>query len=230
MSSFPPSEWSIQSVVFDLDGLFIDTEPVFAEAARRLLAKRGKLLNHAVLLQMLGVPARVALPLFREGNELTETVDELAAESRQLFAEVLDGKPAAILPGALELLESLESRKIPRAIATSSSSAYVKRVMGPHDILHRFDFVLTADDVVHGKPHPEIYLKAATRFGHAVDAMLVLEDSPNGMRAAKAAGARCVVVPHQLVDLREYTAADLVVPSLSALNGPSQTCGVDSAG
>src|SRR5262249_62384806 len=103
-----------------------------------------------------------------------------------------------------------------KAIATSSSAAYVARVLGPHGVLHRFAFVLTCEDVRQGKPAPEVYEKAAARFGHAPGEMVVLEDSPNGLRAAKAAGARRVGVPHARVPLDALAGADAVVPSLDA--------------
>jgi beta-phosphoglucomutase-like phosphatase (HAD superfamily) len=90
----------------------------------------------------------------------------------------------------------------------------VRRVLEPHDLLGRFAFVLTAEDVTNGKPAPEIYEKAAARLGHPAGEMIVLEDSPNGIRAAKAAGARCIAVPHALVPLEDLAGADAVVPSL----------------
>jgi beta-phosphoglucomutase-like phosphatase (HAD superfamily) len=105
---------------------------------------------------------------------------------------------------------------MPKAIATSSTRQYVEWVLQPHGLLSRFAFALTADDVSQGKPHPEIYEKAAARCGCDSAAMLVLEDSVNGMRAAKAAGARCVVVPHALVDRNELGPADAIVARLDA--------------
>jgi beta-phosphoglucomutase-like phosphatase (HAD superfamily) len=89
-------------------------------------------------------------------------------------------------------------------------------VLAPHRLLPRFDFVLSADDIQFGKPHPEIYLKAAARWGCPPAEMLVLEDSINGLKAAKAAGARCVVVPHALVDRSALALADGVTESLES--------------
>jgi HAD superfamily hydrolase (TIGR01509 family) len=212
MLSSPP----ICCVVFDLDGLLIDSEPIFEEAARRLLAVRGKKLITEVMRQMMGAPAREALPLFRDHHGLNDSIETIGAEYRGHFFAVVGEKPVALMPGALELLERLEAKNVPRAIATSSTARYVEWVLGPHRLMHRFGFVLTADDVTHGKPHPEIYEKAAARFGCPASGMLVLEDSINGMRSAKAAGARCVVVPHALVNVDELSAADAIVPRLDA--------------
>jgi len=207
--------WDIQSVVFDLDGLLIDTEPIFAEAARRLLTRRQKAFEPGVIQAMMGTPAANALALFREHYQLAESVEELARESTQLFYEVLGQEPVRVMTGVFELLRLLEENGIPKAIATSSSRRYVHFILAPHGILDRFDFVLTCDDVRVGKPAPEIYEKAAARFKHLPETMLVLEDSPNGLRAAKAAGARCVVVPHATVPIEQLEGADAVVGSLS---------------
>lgn len=213
----PPSfgPWSIRSVVFDLDGLLVDTEPIFQEAARRLLERRGLALIPHVMQAMMGMPARQAVPFFRQHHQLNEPDELIAIEAYQLFFTILGQEPAPLLPGALELLDRLERRGLPKAIATSSSSTYLQRVLEPHRLLPRFDFVLTCDDVQHGKPHPEVYAKSAARFGHSSDQMLVLEDSPNGLRAAKGAGARCIVVPHALVPVEELAAADAIVASLA---------------
>lgn len=212
-SSFGP--WSIRSVVFDLDGLLVDTEPIFQEAARRLLDRRGLALIPQVMQAMMGMPARQAVPYFRQHHQLDEPDELIAVEAYQLFFAILGREPAPLLPGALELLERLERKGVPKAIATSSSSAYLQRVLEPLRLLSRFDFVLTCDDVRHGKPHPEVYEKAAARFGHSPGQMAVLEDSPNGLRAAKGARARCIVVPHALVPVNELTAADAIVGSLA---------------
>jgi beta-phosphoglucomutase-like phosphatase (HAD superfamily) len=75
---------------------------------------------------------------------------------------------------------------------------------------------MTCEDVLRGKPDPEIYRKTAARFGQAAADMVVLEDSPNGLRAAKAAGARCVVIPHARVPRDDLALADVIVPSLAA--------------
>jgi HAD superfamily hydrolase (TIGR01509 family) len=215
----------VRAVAFDLDGLLIDSEPLFAEAARRLLARRGLSLEINVWQALMGTPARQAILLFQQGHGLQESVEDIAEEYRRALLDLLAEKPVPLLPGALELLDRLDRQRLPRCIATSSSPAYVERVLSGHGILPRFDFVLTCDDVREGKPHPEVYEKAAVRFGLPPSEMLVLEDSVNGLKAAKAAGARCVVVPHALVARDELVGADAIVsdlaaPALQELIGP----------
>jgi HAD superfamily hydrolase (TIGR01509 family) len=194
----------------------VDTEPIFQESSRRLLAQRGLAPEPQVLQAMLGTPARQALQIFRAHHGLTDSVEELARESSRLFYEVLGQQPAPLMPGVVALLDCLERKGVPKAIATSSSARYVRHILNPHGLLGRFDFILTCEDLRNGKPAPEIYEKAAARFGHGASDMVVLEDSPNGLRAAKAAGARCVIVPHALVPLHDLDGADAIVPSLES--------------
>jgi len=213
----PPRLGPLRAVAFDLDGLLIDSEPLFMEAARRLLGRRGRTLELDVWQALMGTPAAQAIVLFRDGHQLRESHEEIAEEYRQALLALLGEAPVPLLPGAVALLDRLERRSVPRCIATSSSRAYVDRVLAGHGILSRFAFVLTCDDVRAGKPHPEIYQKAAARFGVAPADMLVLEDSVNGLRAAKAAGAQCVVVPHALVAKEQLDGADAIVTSLADL-------------
>ncbi len=208
---------AVRAVVFDLDGLLIDTEWAFAEAAGRVLAARGLTLEPAFFATMMGMPGRDALPRFCERYRLTDPLEVIAAEYKQAFLEVLAGGRPPLMPGAAELIDRLELRGIPKAIATSSTREYVDAVFGPHGLTDRFAFVLTSDDVTHGKPHPEVYQKAAERLGLPPAAVVVLEDSVNGLQAAKAAGCRCVVVPHAHTPREELAGADLVARSLSDL-------------
>jgi HAD superfamily hydrolase (TIGR01509 family) len=203
-----------RAVVFDLDGLLIDTEGVFAEAARRVLARRGATPDPAFFATMMGTPGRDALPRFRDRYGIVDSLESLAAEYKAAFVTVLAGTRPPLMAGALSLFERLEQGGLPKAIATSSSREYVDNIFAPHGLLDRFTFVLTCDDVTHGKPHPEVYALAAKRLGLPPAAVVVLEDSINGMRAAKAAGCRCVVVPHDQTPRMELTSADFVARSL----------------
>src|SRR5216684_72462 len=124
-----PVPWSYRSVVFDLDGILVDTEPIFEEAARRQLGRRGLVWEPAIAQAMMGTPARQAFAYFRAHYELSESIADLMAESSQLFYAVLGEAPARLLPGVHEILDRLERRGVSKAIATSSSASYVKKVL-----------------------------------------------------------------------------------------------------
>jgi HAD superfamily hydrolase (TIGR01509 family) len=131
-----------------------------------------------------------------------------------IFADILATR-LALMPGAAELLDSLERAGIPKGIATSSGRRFVTDVLSRFDLEPRFRFVLTAEDVVEGKPHPEIYFKAAALFSVEPPSMLVLEDSQNGCRAAAASGAIAVAVPGGHSRRHDFSGATLVADSLA---------------
>ena len=120
------------------------------------------------------------------------------------------------MPGLLELLDLIESVGIPKAVATSSPRDYMQDMLGRVDLLHRFSFALTAEDVTQGKPHPEIYLMAARQLNVEPGRMLVLEDSEPGTRAASAAGALAVSVPNEHTDRGDFSMAWMRVDSLES--------------
>jgi HAD superfamily hydrolase (TIGR01509 family) len=138
----------------------------------------------------------------------------MAAESEQIFISLL-GEGVAPMTGLLELLDALEEAGVPKAICTSSSPEVVAAVLRRFEMRPRFQFVLTAADITHGKPHPEIYQKAAGRFGVEPGEMLVLEDSQTGCSAAAASGAFTVAVPAGLSRDHNFEMADLVVDNLA---------------
>ncbi|MFO0809247.1 MAG: HAD family phosphatase [Gemmataceae bacterium] len=206
----------IRAVAFDLDGTLLDSECIFAEAAKRMLACRGKSLDADFWATIQGTPGRDALPRFRDRYGLMDDIDTIAADYRKYFLEVLDGGLAPLMPGAREAVRRVQTLGLPQALTTSSSIEYVQTVFGPHGFLDAFNIVLTAEDVRVGKPGPEIYLSAAARFGVEPREVLVIEDSLAGLRAAKDAGATCVIIPHTGTPLEAIREADLIAESLES--------------
>jgi HAD superfamily hydrolase (TIGR01509 family) len=203
-----------RAVVFDLDGLMFNTEELYQEVGSEMLRRRGKNFDAELLDGMMGRPANAALQLMIDYHGLECTVSELMAETDAIFATLLADRLEQ-MPGLPELLEALECAQIPKAIATSSGPAFVRRVLDHFELAPRFEFFLTCDDVRDGKPHPEIYLLAAKRLGVAPNEMLVLEDSQNGCRAAVAAGAVVVAVPGGHSRRHEFSGATLIAESLA---------------
>ncbi len=185
---------SLRAVVFDLDGLLFNTEELYQFVGGELLRRRGKVWDAELLRQIMGRPQRVVLQLMIDYHSLDATVDILAQETTEVFSMILHER-LETMPGAPELLDALEIAGIPKAIATSSNRKFTENVLGQFQFAPRFRFILTGEDVTHGKPDPEIYQTAARNFGLAPSEMMVLEDSENGCRAAVAAGAFAVAVP-----------------------------------
>jgi HAD superfamily hydrolase (TIGR01509 family) len=210
----PAAPWRPRAVVFDLDGLMVNTEQLYQLVGTELLRRRGKPFEPELLDEMMGRPARVSLDIMIRWHQLEATVEELSRETDEIFAEILRER-LACMPGLVELLDALETAGIPKAIATSSGPQFVAKVLGRFNFAPRFQFILTSDDIVDGKPHPEIYLKAAARFGLPPADILVLEDSQNGSRAAVAAGTFAVAVPGGHSRRHDFSGAALVIDSLA---------------
>jgi len=185
-----------QAVVFDNDGLLLDTEEawsraeitlferhgsVFTEEHKRSLIGSARVTAAAKLEQMLDLPGR--------GEELMDELHDLVME------EALAG--VSPRPGALELMEALARTGVPLAVASNSTRPFVERVLGGAGLLDgRFLTVVTADDVAEPKPAPDLYLAACAALGAAPESSAALEDSPPGVASAAAAGMFVIAVPY----------------------------------
>ncbi len=185
---------SIQAVTFDMDGTMFNTEDIYDFVSEMVLQRRNRHFDQELKLKMMGLPGDQAFQIMIDHCGLKDSVQTLAAETHELFTEVL---PSQIekMPGLARLLKFLSEREIPCAVATSSSRQLADLSISTCGMTECFQFVLTSEDVDQGKPHPEIYLKAANRFGIETSQMLVFEDSPIGSRAAVDSGALTVAVP-----------------------------------
>jgi HAD superfamily hydrolase (TIGR01509 family) len=204
----------MRAVVFDMDGLMFNTEDVYTAVGTRLLERRGQEFTAELKNKVMGRRPQPAFEMMIRHCNLLETWQELVAESNQLFLGLLADRLAP-MPGLMQLLDALERAGIPKAIGTSSSRELVVACLQPFQLAERFQFILTAEGITHGKPHPEIYLTAARRFGISPAEMIVLEDSQNGCLAAAAAGAVTVAVPGEHSRGHDFSSASLVVDSLA---------------
>lgn len=203
----------IRAVCFDLDGLMFNTEDIFNEVGHEVLRRRGKLMTRDLLQQMMGRRAQEAIKLLVEYHALTDTVDEMIDEMWVLFRELVPGRLAP-MPGLFELLGRIEDRGLAKGVATSSRRHYLEEMLGRFELLERFHMTLAAEDVTHGKPHPEIYLTAAQRLGVEPHEMLVLEDSHAGTSAAVSAKAYAVSIPNDHSRYQDFSHATLVADRL----------------
>ena len=204
---------SISAVVFDLDGLMINSEEIYSQVGCELLKRRGKEIWDGLTNAMMGRTAREAFSIMIEWCDLAETVDQLQVESDEIFDHLAEAhlEPK---PGLIDLLNALASVSIPRAVATSSRRRYAQDILARFDWEFRFEFVLSGDDVTRGKPHPEIYESAACRFGLRPSQLMVLEDSENGCLAAINAGTFTVAVPGKHSENQDFSRTALVADSL----------------
>jgi HAD superfamily hydrolase (TIGR01509 family) len=201
------------AVIFDNDGLTLDTEHTWTRAESALYARYGTEFTLDHKREMLGTSgAKSALTMERHLGQPGRG-PQLNAELRELVHAELDGVGVQPMPGAVELLDALLERGIPVGLATNSGREFATRALRSAGVFDRFAAVVSAHDVAHPKPAPDVYLEAAAQLGADADACVALEDSETGVAAARAAGMTVIGVPSfPGIDLDD---ADLVVPSLT---------------
>ena len=185
--------WQPAAVVFDMDGLLVDTNPIWREAERGLIESRGHTFSSAVRQQIMGLRMRDIVARFKEIYDLQDPVEQLRQELAQRLSQlVLEGVTPQ--PGAHEILAYLQQRGLPLAVASSSPPALIDGVLQTMGWNRYFLHRCSAEDEERGKPAPDVYLRASGRLGVAPAACLALEDTPTGARAAVAAGMVCYAV------------------------------------
>ena len=185
----------MQAVLWDMDGLLVDSEPLWTIAEVELAADLGGTWSEEIKARVVGTRLDVAVPAILSWFDVEPTADRVAATSARLtgrMVELVAGE-LPLMPGAAALLAELRDNQIPVALVSSSYRDLVDAVLssgaGP------FDASLAGDEVVHGKPHPEPYLTTAARLGVDPARCVVLEDSPPGVASGRAAGCAVVAVP-----------------------------------
>jgi HAD superfamily hydrolase (TIGR01509 family) len=214
----------LRAVVFDLDGLIANTEDLYEKAGESVLARRGKTYDAPLREQMMGRPVADALRIMIDCHALTDSLEKLLCECKEEMLALIATSLAA-MPGLYELLDELQGAKLPLGVATSGPREYAAHVLSQLKVIERFQFVLTADDIRHGKPDPEVYLLAAKTLGLPPAQMMVLEDSGNGCRAAVAAGAYTVAVPNRHTYHHPFPGANFIADTLGDARIP-QALGV----
>ena len=187
----------VRAVVFDMDGLLVDTETVSREAMTLAARQQGVELPHELFVRMVGLNFATSGPLVAEHFGARFDVPLFQAESTRLFRAAGE-MGVALKGGVVELLDLLDELQLPRAIATSSPHQDVERNLGRHGLRQRFHAIVAGGDYPRSKPHPDPFLKAAEVLGVDPTDCLALEDSHNGIRAAHAAGMMAVMVPDLL--------------------------------
>ena len=215
----------VEAVIFDLDGLLLNTEILARKALRLAAAEVGLAIDDDFGSLMIGVPADACRDLVIDRFGVDAPADQLFLASRRHLHAQIDEGLMTLKPGALELLAQLDAAGLPRAVATSSSRSKAMHHLLAAGIDQRFGEIVTRDDVERGKPWPDIYLCAAQRLHVSPSGCLVLEDSYNGVRSAHAAGMRVIMVPDLLPPTQEMEdKCWAVVPDLHAVAAVCALC------
>lgn len=200
-----------KAVVFDLDGTLIDSEALVKDAHFAACAQMGVTMSEAQFLALVG--------MHREANDTqlkSYYGDDFPLEDfiSRTRAHIGD-RVAPLKTGAAELMDALDELALPFGLATSSRRPWVEKHFAAHALTDRFRVVVTRQDCVEGKPHPEPYLNASRLLGAAPGDVLALEDSHAGVRSAMDAGCMTVMVPDLLAPTEDHRKQVLIVDSLA---------------
>lgn len=203
----------MRGAIFDMDGLLVDSERLYQRCWHDLAREHGVVLPPTFAAEITGSSAALIRRIV-EKYWPGEDPDQIA---RTCLERVMVIEETQLVPkeGAAELLQALTSSGWQLAVASSSPRAKVRRNLDLTGLAAYFQEVLSGEDILRGKPFPDIFLLAAERLGLAPEDCLVLEDSINGLRAARAAGCVPVMVPDQVPPTQELRSFCRIYPSLS---------------
>lgn len=208
----------IKAIIFDLDGVIVDTEPLNKQCARQFLIDLGVKDPPPLNVNLQGLNTKAYWTAIKAGYKLPQPVEELAARWRPTylsFLENLDQIP--VIPGIPELIDYLLKAKYRLAIASSANPVRVKLILEKVQLHHPFSVIVDGDSYKHSKPAPDCFLLAASRLGVTPDECIVIEDSTNGVEAAKAAHIRCIAYGGSDHNNDDLSQADVIIKDFRVL-------------
>ncbi|MFN7981385.1 MAG: HAD family phosphatase [Vicinamibacterales bacterium] len=204
----------VAAIILDMDGLMVDTEPLYKTAWQAACTELGFDLNDERYAKIVGRPLPDCERVLAEEFGPTFSLDALRARWPAIWRDEVGRLGIARKPGLTELLVLAREQKLDVAVATSTNADWANSTLERAGLAKQFDVIVTGDQIAHGKPAPDIYLEAARRLGVAPSACVAIEDSEAGIQSIAAAGMIGILVPHWPASAAARAAAHTVVPSL----------------
>jgi len=212
----------IEAVIFDMDGLLVDTEPLHYEATNLVLKEYGKVLTPEVNQRFIGLGDETFWSAVKGDFGITDSVVELRRKRIGQMLRLIAAEPVVRMPGAGELVRSCRSRGYRVAVASSTPLEQVHAILESAGVRAEFEVIVSGEmeAVKEGKPAPDIFLHTASLLGIPPGRCLVFEDSSPGVIGASEAGMRAVAVPNVHTEGSDFSRAALVVESLEEIDPP----------
>ena len=209
----------IQTVIFDMDGVIVDTEPVHHYAYNTHFKQLNIDVSPELYASFTGNSTKNIFERLRLQFNLADDVTTLVETKRNLFNDAFDSKDDLyLLDGVEDLIKDLHSNGMQLVLASSSATVTINRIFNRFGLHKYFTHIVSGEDFPKSKPHPAIFLKAAQLSQTSVENCIVIEDSTNGIKAAKAAGIYCIGYDSFHSKMQDYTLADMVISDFKQLS------------
>lgn len=207
-------------VIFDMDGVVVDTEPTYREINAELYKELNVNITLEEQFSFVGNGSRIIWTKIKDKGSLTQSVEELMEMSKSRKYEYLSKFDAKIIPieGIEKLLSTLKTNGFAIAMASSSPRKNIEVILRKVKLINYFEYIVSGEDVERGKPNPDIFLKAAEKFKAKACDCTVIEDSNNGVTGAKAAGMKCVGFRNLNSGNQDISKADIIVEAFNEEN------------
>ncbi|SDT11199.1 haloacid dehalogenase superfamily, subfamily IA, variant 3 with third motif having DD or ED/haloacid dehalogenase superfamily, subfamily IA, variant 1 with third motif having Dx(3-4)D or Dx(3-4)E [Paenibacillaceae bacterium GAS479] len=207
----------MKAFLFDMDGVIIDSEPLHFDVDIETVAGLGAVIDQHGLEPYVGMTNPEMWKALREQFGFKPSVAEIIELQMNRKLAVLGASAYEPIDGIRELIDTLKEQGIPMAVASSSPRVFIEAVLNKFGLLEEFGCIVSGEEVPQGKPAPDVYLEAARQLGAVPDTCVVLEDSRNGLRAAKAAGMRAIGFRNPNSGDQDLSEADWIVERISEI-------------
>lgn len=202
----------IKTVIFDMDGVLVNSEPLHHEVSLVQFKNLNIEVSDDVFATFTGNSNKMIYQKLKDKFQLQQEIEELVFDKNNLFIEAFDKKEDLhLMPGVKDLIIDLHKNGIQLIVASSSEMAIINKVFKRFDLDQYFTHKVSGEDFPESKPNPAIFLKAASYSKAPIEECLIIEDSTNGIKAAKAAGIFCIAYKSEGVDSQDQSLADVIV-------------------
>jgi len=208
----------VRAIIFDMDGVIIDSEPIHYDANKRIFEELGIPVNNSLYSNYIGVSNQEMWEDLKNEYDLQQSVEELVEKQNSQNLELFNEFVKEPIEGVVELLKNLKENGYKIALASSSPMRLIKEVICKFDIEKYFEVVVSSEDVTRGKPKPDIFIYTAGLLNVKPYECLVIEDSKNGVKAAKAAGMKCIGFKNPNSINQDLSKADVVVENMKEIS------------